>query len=612
MTMPGTTSRRSLLKGAALGIAAATGSRVFDREAAAAPSHDGIFGYGVASGDPTADAVVIWTRATPPPTRREEAPATPGSGLGLPLRVRWEVARDPDFRRLVDRGVVLTSASADHTVKVDVQGLVPYTRYYYRFRARGETSPVGRTQTAPDERHRLHALRFGLVSCSSYTSGYFGAYRSLAFRDDLDFVLHVGDYIYEYGNGEDRYGPAALIGRRDAVPATETIDLQGYRLRHALHKADPDLRRAHRRHPWITIFDDHEVANNAWARGAENHTPGAEGEFLERRRQAFQAYLEWMPFRLPEQRRVPHQGTRFFRRFTFGALGELSVLESRQNRSAQVDVVGTTPTGGGFLPVGNPETDARLADPDRHLLEPEQLAWLQDGVADRRRQWHLVANQVVLTPVRFPGAVLGAPAGTSLLNADQWDGYQADQRQLIDHLASQPRANGDAVVLTGDIHSSWAMDIPAGDATAGYTSAGVEFVCPSVSSDGFYELVRAARPGPAAAAVATTRGLTSAVAAANPWVRYLDGVGHGYTLIDVTPDRVQADYYLTPTPTDAQPDPRTDPTVEPVYARSWQTLAGSRRLTPAAGPVSRRSDHPREYRHAPTTRGRGGPDVQRG
>jgi alkaline phosphatase D len=267
-----TPTRRSVLKGAALAAAAAAVPvRVFDVEAAAAPAADGIFGYGVASGDPTADAVVIWTRATPPPRRPGDPVAVPGSGLGRPLQVLWEVATDPEFRFRVRQGVVRTSPDGDHTVKIDVTGLRPYTRYYYRFRAQGQTSAVGRTQTAPDEPGRLHALRFALVSCSNYTGGYFSAYRALGQRDDLDFVLHVGDYIYEYGNGADRYGPPELVGTRDNVPATETIDLAGYRLRHALHKADPDLAFAHQRHPWITIFDDHEVANNAWDTGAENH-----------------------------------------------------------------------------------------------------------------------------------------------------------------------------------------------------------------------------------------------------------------------------------------------------------------------------------------------------
>lgn len=585
-------SRRTVLKGAALAAAAAAVPvRAFDAEAAAEPASRGIFGYGVASGDPTARAVVIWTRATPPRRRSSDRIATPGSGCGEPMNVEWEVALDDSFRRPIRRGWIRTSAATDHTVKVDVGGLDPYTSYWYRFRARGETSPIGRTQTAPDERNRIHALRFALVSCSNYTGGYFTAYRAIGQRSDLDFVLHVGDYIYEYGNGADRYGPQDLVGKRDGVPATETIDLAGYRLRHALHKADPDLQLAHRRHPWITIFDDHEVANNTWATGAENHTPGVEGDFMRRRRQAYQAYLEWMPFRLPAQRTVPHQGTRFFKRFTFGPLGDLSILETRQNRSAQIDVPPFTKTGGGFIPTGIPAVDAQLADPARHLPEPEQLRWLADGLATPGRRWHLIGNQVIFTPVRFPGAAIGIPSVPTLLNSDQWDGYQADQRALIGHLGASH--TGDAVVLTGDIHSSWATDVPS-VLGAGYTPVGVEFVCPSVTSDGFYELVRKSLPSgtPAEAAVAATQGVTGAVAATNPWIRYLDGVGHGYTLLDVTPDRVQADYYLTPRPTSAAPDPRVDPAVVPVYATSWQTLSGSRRVSAAVGPVGARSDEP--------------------
>jgi alkaline phosphatase D len=585
-------SRRSVLKGAALGAVAMAGPfRAFDVAAAAAPASAGVFGYGVASGDPTGDAVVIWTRATPPRERGQVA--TPGSGLGRPMLVRWEVARDPQFRHVVRRDTVLTTAATDHTVKVDVTGLQPYTRYFYRFHADGETSVTGLTRTAPDDDHCLHALRFALVSCSNYTGGYFSAYRALGEREDLDFILHVGDYMYEYGNGADRYGPAELVGKRDGIPATETIDLAGYRLRHALHKADPDLALAHRQHPWITIFDDHEVANNAWSDGAENHTPGTEGSFASRRRAAYQAYLEWMPFRLPDQFRVPHRGTRFFKRFTFGRLGDLSIVETRQNRSPQVDVPPFTKTGGGFIPTGDPAVDARLADPDRHLPEPEQLAWLKDGIARHGRPWHLIGNQVVLTPVRFPGAVLGAPANLTMLNSDQWDGYQADQSNLIAHCASQPPQAGDVVVLTGDIHSSWAMDLPT-KAGPGYTSAGVEFVCPSVTSDGFYELVRGSLPAgtPAESAVAATQGITSTLTKVNPWIKYLDGLGHGFTLIDVTPDRVQADFHHTPKPTSALPDPRVVATTRPAFVTGWQTLAGSRHVTPATGPVGQRSDEP--------------------
>src|SRR5450631_1366289 len=284
-------SRRTVLRGAAaVGVGAlAVIARPFDVAVASAPALHGIFGYGVASGDPTGDRVVIWTRATPP-SHGGEPVATPGSGFGQRLLVEWVVATDSRFRDIVRRGQIRTDPRSDHTVKVDVGGLRPYTRYWFRFEALGQRSVTGRTQTAPDEKGVVHALRLALVSCSNYTGGYFGAYRGIAERDDLDLVLHVGDYIYEYGNGADRYGPASLAGVRDGIPATETIDLRDYRLRHALHKADPDLQAAHSRHPWITIFDDHEVANNTWDTGAEDHTSGVDGDFAARRRQAYQAH----------------------------------------------------------------------------------------------------------------------------------------------------------------------------------------------------------------------------------------------------------------------------------------------------------------------------------
>ncbi|PPK63283.1 alkaline phosphatase D family protein [Actinokineospora auranticolor] len=569
----GQPDRRLVLKGAALTAAVVgVGMRLFDGTAAAAPAADGVFGYGVASGDPTSDAVVIWTRATPPPTRRGEPVAAPGSGLGHPLRVRWEVARDPAFRHVVRAGTVWTSAESDHTVKVDVRGLRPYTRYHYRFHTAGQTSDVGLTRTAPDEAERTHALRFALLSCSNYPAGLFTPYRAVGERDDLDFVLHVGDYIYE-GDGDD-----------------EAFDLTGYRLRHALHKADPHLRLAHRRHPWITIFDDHEVADNTWSTGAGNTDPA--GDFARRRQAAYQAYLEWMPFRLPDQA-APHRGTRFFRRFRFGDLADLSVLETRQNRSAQVFLPPYSTPGGGFVPVGTPEVDAALADPSRHMVEPEQLAWLKETTTQPRR-WHLVGNQTVFTPIRFPGAVVGFPDRPVIVNSDQWDGYGADQSALIAHLAAQPTSAGDAVFLTGDIHSSWANDIPAGPRAPGYASAGVEFVCPSVTSDGFYELIKGTLPTgtPVATLLGATAGAVGGISAANPWIRYLNGVSHGFTLVDVTRERVQADFHHTPVPSEAVPDPRTDPTTRPVFSSGWQTLAGTRTVVPAPGPIGPRSDEP--------------------
>ncbi|RKE16848.1 alkaline phosphatase D [Streptomyces sp. TLI_171] len=617
--------RRTALKGAAAtagALAFTFSSRSFDAEAAAAPAHKGVFGYGVASGDPTGTAVVIWTRVTPPRKSPKDAVATPGSGLGERTHVTWELAYDRHFHRIAEHGSCFTHPDSDHTVKVDVTGLHPYTQYFYRFKAAGETSPVGRTRTAPDVPGRAHALRFALVTCSNYTGGYFTAYRQIAARDDLDFVLHLGDYIYEYPNGpvsdgshpDGRYGPAALVGVRDAEPANALLTLTDYRLRHAIHKADPDARAAHLAHPWITIFDDHEVANNAWDSGAENQPAGTTAaQFQERRRAAYRAYLEWMPFRLPEQsQRVPHRGTRFFRRFTFGTLGSLSILETRQNRSRQVDFPGFTTAGGGFVPTALPglteRTDAALADPSRHLPEPEQLAWLKEGLkADDG--WHLIGNQVVQAPVRFPAAALAPsaiksnggplPDSTLLVNSDQWDGYQADQAAITAAYAASP---GDVVVLTGDIHSSWATEIPSTAAatapgTTAYTSAAVEFVTPSVTSDGFYEqvapMLQARNPAVTPEqVVATVKQLIASSRQVNPWVRYLDGVGHGFSVLDVTEERVQADFYLTPVPTTAQPDPRVVPAAVPTYSTSWVTAKGTRTLSRTDTPVGPRADNP--------------------
>ncbi len=567
--------RRSLIKsGLALAgagtLAALTPSaaRAEELARATAATKAGVFGFGVASGDPTGTAVVLWTRVTPSPD------AVPGSGRGAATTVTWELAADAAFRRVLRTGTVRTDAARDHTVHVDVTGLSPYTRYWYRFRALGATSPVGRTQTAPDD-GRVHALRFGAASCANFTGGYFAAYRHLAQRDDLDFVLFLGDYLYEYGNGADRYGPEELAGTRDHVPAGEIESLADYRMRYGCYRADPDLQAAHARHPWILIFDDHEVADNSWSDGAVNHTASAEGSYAARRRRAYQAYLEWIPVRLPDQS-VPHVGTRFWRRFTYGPLADLSCVESRQARDQQVSATG-------------PQSAAQLADPDRHLLDPHALTWLRDGIASTQQAWHLVANAVVLAPVRLPAlptapealAMLGTTVVTDggvVFNSDQWDGYQADQEALMGSLAT---SGGDVVVLTGDIHSSWANDLPRDAGTyapAGplNNSVGVEFVTPSVTSDGFAEILGGPQPAQAA---------TTAFQAANRHIRYLDGVGHGYLVVDVTPQRVQTDFWHL--------SDRVDPRATQRLAASWQTVRGSRQLSEASAPIGRRSDSPR-------------------
>lgn len=591
-------TRRKVLKSSGV-VAAAMALGSLPEHAAAAvkgAASNGVFGFGVASGDPTATEVLLWTRITPTPA------AVPGSGLGPRTSVRWELAANSRFTSVLQSGTVLSDPASDHTIKVVVSGLAPYTRYFYRFTALKQTSAVGRTQTSPDEPGVLHALRLAFVSCSNYTGGYFTAYRGLAARDDLDLVLHLGDYVYEYGNAEDRYGPAGLAGIRDHRPATEMVSLQDYRLRHALYKTDPDLKAAHAKHPWVVIFDDHEITNDAYDTGAENHEqqddpdtsytgPGeplgvrAEGEFLRRRADAFRAYLEWMPIREPATYQPqPHVGTQFFRRFRFGDLAELSVIETRQNRSRQVP---TTSAG-----VPNPE----LASAERHLPETEQLEWLTTALARTDGPtWHLIGNQTVLTRLyAVPEAGLPevglAPATVipgQVFNADQWDGYQNDQRILLNAMAGSGRT--DPVVLTGDIHSSWANDLPTD--YAGYlpdrrSSVGVEFVCPSITSDGFKEVL-----GSAAGAQAAT----TAFQAANPWIRFLEGIGHGYAVLDVTPTRVQVDFFFIRSGGDKGliVDPRVDPQAAVTYETSFQSVKGSRLVSGPVTQIGPRFDQPR-------------------
>lgn len=570
----GGVSRRTVL---AAGLAAPAAGAVLSRagsDATAGPrvAHR-VFAHGVASGDPTGTAVLLWTRVTPEPA------ATPGSGRGGAVVVGWEVSSDRAFRRVVRRGTVRTGADRDHTVKVDVQGLPAYTRFFYRFRALGVTSPVGRTQTSGDEgvAGRVHALRLGLVSCSNWTGGFFSAYRHLARRDDLDLVLHLGDYFYEYGNDGDRYGPAELVGVRDHVPAVEPVTLAQYRARHGHYKTDPDLQAAHAAHPWVVIFDDHEVTNDTHSTGAENHQDG-EGSFALRRQAAYRAYLEWMPVRLPDQR-VPHEGLRFWRRFDFGPLADLSVVETRQNRSQPV------PGAAGGL-VG---TDPAISDASRVLMEPEQMAWLTAGLRSPGRRWHLMGNQTVFArvaaPHELPGrealAAAGLPGSGPVFNTDQWDGYADDQAEVLRAMADGAAAGADTVVLTGDIHSSWANDIPRDAGTylpvgPANNSVATEVVCPSVTSDGFAEILG----GTEAAALATT-GLQ----AMNPHIRFLDGVGHGFTVLDVTPEAVQADWFFV--------SDRTDPAASLSHAASWRTVHGTQQMVEVDGPVGPRSDRPR-------------------
>ncbi|GAA0489858.1 alkaline phosphatase D family protein [Streptomyces sp. NPDC046215] len=504
------------------------------------------FRHGVASGDPLPDGVLLWTRVTPAPD------ATPGSGRGPAVEVAWEVAEDASFARVVARGSARATAAGDHTVKADVRGLRPATAYFYRFTADGAHSPAGRTRTAPARDAATPGIRFGVVSCANWESGWFAAYRHLADRRDLDAVLHLGDYIYEYGSGEY---PAAKDVVRPHSPAHEIVDLADYRTRHGHYKTDPDLQALHAAHPVIAIWDDHEFADNTWAGGAGNHTPGTEGDWAARMAAAKQAYFEWMPVR-------PSVEGTTYRQLRFGKLADLLLTDLRSFRSQQAKT-------------GNGAVD----DPARTLTGRAQLDWLKAGLASSDTTWRFVGNSVMISPVAFGSLpahlmeplakLLGLPAGGLAVNTDQWDGYTHDRRELLTHLTDRGVRN--TVFLTGDIHMAWAADVPKQAATYPLSpSVATEFVVTSVTSDNLDESLRVL---PHTASLVAT----GAIKAANRHVQWVDMDSHGYGVLDVTAERAQMDYYVL--------SDKRNPKATSSWARSYRTLSGTQRVERAKAPV---------------------------
>jgi alkaline phosphatase D len=480
-------TRRAFIRGAA--ASAAAWPLILRAETGAA---DGPFTHGVASGDPLGTRVVLWTRALPPAGERATATVT----------VRWRVAHDEDFTRLAASGTVQTSALRDFTVKVDAAGLEPGRRYYYAFECRGRQSPIGRTKTLPAD--AADHVRLASVSCANYPAGYFNVYRRLADREDLDAVVHLGDYVYEFANGV--YGDGAAIGRVPE-PKGEAVTLADYRLRYATYRSDADLQTAHLRHPFITVWDDHEVANNWWAGGALNHD-AHDGDWTVRKRAAIQAYLEWMPVR-----EAAGGGFHLYRQFQFGRLADLVMLDTRSFRDKQ------------------PARADDLNDPRRTMLGTAQEAWMFEQLRASQKAgttWRLLGQQVLFSPL--------TPAGMRIQNPDVWDGYPAARARLPEGL--QRDRISDVVVLTGDVHSSWALDVPRNRSTydpkTGAGSVAVEIVTPAISSPPLF-----VEP--------SLRAASSLLRLFAPHLKYLDGDNHGYVVVDITRARVAADWYFVPT-----------------------------------------------------------------
>ena len=492
-----------------------------------AQSTDPVFRHGVASGDPLSDRVILWTRVTPTsPTGAQS--------------VSWQIGRDPKMAQMVSRGELQTGASRDFTVKIDVTGLEPGSVYYYRFESLGERSAIGRTRTLPAT--GVSRLRLGVVSCSNLPQGYFNAYACLARRADIDAVLHLGDYIYEYPN--QQYGDGTALGRIPS-PNREIVALQDYRERHAQYKADPDSQEVHRQHPFIVTWDDHEFANNTWFGGAQNHNADqGEGDWWIRRAAAEQAYYEWMPIREDAQTLNP----RIYRTFRFGDLATLFMLDTRiigRDQEVSRDDV------------------AAVESESRNLLGRAQENWLGAELAASVRHkslWNVLGQQVMVAPQ--------TPRGQRAGNPDSWDGYRASRNRLFDMV--EQTKTGNLAVLTGDVHSSWAYDLPrdpfaAYDGKTGKGSLGVEFAGTSVSSP--------SNVGAGSDGEQQLAGLR----AARPHLHYVDGRYRGYFVLDLTRERLQADFFAVATVLDR--------TTKERFEKGFVSVSGTNHLVEAATPA---------------------------
>lgn len=500
------------------------------------PPRELAFAHGVASGDPAADGAVIWTRAS------AEA------GYGGDIALEWMVAASPDSAPVV-RGRVAARSSADHTAKVEVSGLAAGQDYHYWFEGPGGArSAIGRFRTLPvgstDE------VVFAVASCQLWSGGLFNAFADMARLERLDAVIHLGDYIYEYGDT----GFGTDIGRqlgRMPDPAHQIVTLADYRRRHAQVKTDPHMQAAHARAAFICVWDDHEITNDAWIGGAENHAPGhgegGEGDWEARKAVAMQAYFEWMPIRDPSPVRAR---AAIFRSFEFGDLATLAMVETRiLVRDEQAAPKGDVPADeqiAGILAVRD--------QPERELLGPDQSDWLEAVLAasvQAGKPWQLLGNQVIMARVAGPDleTALGSEVYSAMLaampdpyraqigqaiagyrsgvpfNLDAWDGYPHARERLYDLFA---RANSRPLVLSGDSHAAWTNNL----ADAAGRSAAIEVGCTAISSPSYGSLLP---------------GLGRVLASANPEVAFCDQDRKGYSIVTLTPDHVRAEHIAVST-----------------------------------------------------------------
>ncbi|HET8755553.1 MAG TPA: alkaline phosphatase D family protein [Solirubrobacteraceae bacterium] len=444
-------SRRTLLKTGGSFAAGITLIGLTSDRALAQPSFDSDpFTLGVASGDPTPQGVVLWTRLAP-------SPLVVGGGLPAePYEVRYELARDEDFRHIHRHGSTAALPDEAHSVRVELDDLPPERAWYYRFKAGDAISPVGRTRTTPPGNSQLGTLKLAFVSCQNYAEGYFTPYADVA-QSDLDAVIFLGDYIYE--------GGAHVV--RAHAPAREIRTLDEYRIRHGQYKTDADLQAAHAAHPWLVTWDDHEFKNNHAGFDIDPDVPIEVAR--ERRAAAYRAYWEHMP--LARARKPEGPDLQLYRRFHWGKLVTFNVLDGRQYRSDQPpECTNPQRDGSGYCP------DNLLVE--RTMLGSEQLEWLLADLATTKTRWNVLAQQTAFAPFNRPAGALTQ----RFIGTDNWDGYVAERQRILDWLAERGTLN--PLVLTGDAHRNRVSNVPPDYRTLEGDPVAVEFLGTSVSSNG--------------------------------------------------------------------------------------------------------------------------------
>jgi alkaline phosphatase D len=579
--IPVNSSRRDFIIKAAstTAVVAMSGSLVgcFGSKASLPPPSE--FKYGVASGDPLSDRVILWTHA-------KIAGSTAAVGL------TWQISSDAAFANVVNSGTISTTDATAFTAKIDATGLTAGTTYYYRFiDDAGVKSTVGTTRTLPAT--NASSVKFAVFSCTLYSEGFFNTYDAAA-KSDAQYAIHLGDYIYEYGSDPAKFGNTdAITLNRVTSPANDIVSLSDYRTRYALYKSDANLQALHAKMPWITVWDDHEFTNNAYTTGAQNHDPATQGDWTTRKNIAAKVYHEWMPIRTPD----PTNLLKIYRRFDFGNLLSLHMLDTRiEGRDLQYANYGdplSTP-GYQFADYVTGLTPVNGVPPDaaRHMISTTQQTWLTNGIAASNATWQFLGNQDIMARMWLPASVLNAQitaattptqanalavqtaitdyltakatrlaAGSAALtttqagllntavnpqlpyNLDSWDGYPMNREILLQIIKAQ---NKKLVTLSGDSHNAWFNNLTTLDGT----KVGVEFACSSVTAPGFESqglgALASSMDGSALvpqlgnAAIGAGLGLIDSL-------NYCDTIRRGYLLVTVTNNDVKGEYVFMDT-----------------------------------------------------------------